>query len=111
MHEIDDSGLSSHIDKLVEEGFRINPHPFNKLAAWSRVLLQLSTSGHSLGRLEKFDSKLRDADSSFLQIALLHSFILQYGKCLRVLDPGSSSSTPTRCSREKMPSEQRMIGS
>jgi hypothetical protein len=88
MNEIHDSGLSSHIDRLAEEGFKINPPPFNKLAAWSRILLQLSNSGHSLGRLENFDSELRDLDSSFLQVALLHSFVLQYGKCYTSVGSG-----------------------
>jgi hypothetical protein len=88
MHEINDSGLSSHIDKLAEEGFKINPIPFDKLAAWTRIMLQLATSSHSLERLENFDSQMRDADNAFLQVALLHSFILQYGKCFTSVGSG-----------------------
>lgn len=88
MRETDDLGLSSHIDKLAEEGFKINPSSFGKLAPWNRIMLQLTASSHSLERLEKFDTKMGDADNVFLQLALLHSFILQYGKCFTSVGPG-----------------------
>lgn len=88
MHDTDDNGLSSHIDQLTDQGFKRNPSPFGKLAPWSRILLQLVTSSHSLAQLESFDPEARDADNAFLQVALLHSFILQYGKCFTSVGAG-----------------------
>lgn len=88
MRETEDVGLSGHIDQLADEGFKINPSPFGKLAAWNRILLQLIASSHSLELLENFDTKMKDADNAFLQLALLHSFILQYGKCFTSVGPG-----------------------
>ena len=83
-----ESGGYLTFDQLADEGFKINPSPFGKLAAWNRILLQLIASSHSLERLENFEIKMKDADNAFLQLALLHSFILQYGKCFTSVGPG-----------------------
>jgi len=88
MREKNHLGLSTHIDTLVKDGFKANPSPFNKIAAWNRIMLQLAASSHSLDRLQRFDIKMREADNAFLQLALLHSFILQYGKCFTSVGTG-----------------------
>lgn len=85
---MNDTGPSSHIDKMALDGYQINPKPFSKLAAWSRIMLQLVASQHSLESLENFEQKMMDLGNSLDQLALLHSFILQYGKCFTSVGSG-----------------------
>jgi hypothetical protein len=66
MSEANDFGLSTHINKLAENGFKVNPSQFGNLAAWNRLMLQLTASSHSLERLQKFDVKMKDVDNAFL---------------------------------------------
>lgn len=96
MATIDVDEYRKHMAPLVEEGFTLDPPGYERLSAWTHVLMQLLTARTNFERVRDHPVALGDLASIIQQQAFFIAAIMAYGRCYASSGPGIPSLDPKK---------------
>ena len=81
MHTIDATEYRKHMASLVKEGFTLDPPNYERLSAWSHLLMHLYTARASFERVATDQFELGDMGKFIEQQAYFVAGIVAYCRC------------------------------
>jgi hypothetical protein len=78
---IDDEQYHTHMARMVEEGFTLDPPGYERLSAWTHILMHLFTARSNFERVKNDPIKLGKMGNAVEQQAFFVAGIIAYCRC------------------------------
>ncbi|MDI9847089.1 hypothetical protein QM467_03320 [Rhodoblastus sp. 17X3] len=81
MPTVDDEHYRTHMVGMVEEGFTLDPPGYERLSAWTHILMNLFTARSNFERVKNAPIKLGEMGNAVEQQAFFVAGIIAYCRC------------------------------